>query len=50
MTAPQPSGILPDVTKPRAGAGEMAQRLAQAALPEDQGFIPGTHIASHNHL
>lgn len=31
-----------------AGSGEMAQRLALAALPEDPGLIPGTHIDGHN--
>jgi hypothetical protein len=32
-------------------AGEMSQRLrALAALPEDTGSIPGTHMAAHRHL
>ena len=32
-------------------AGEMAQRLsALAALPEDPGLIPSTHMVAHNHL
>ena len=33
------------------GAGEVAQWLrALAALPEDQGSIPNTHMAVHNCL
>ena len=33
------------------GAGEVAQRArALAALPEDQGSIPSTHMAVHNCL
>ena len=36
---------------PSAWAEEMVQRLrAWAALPEDSGSIPGTHMAVHNYL
>jgi hypothetical protein len=35
----------------KTGAGEMAQRLkALAALPEDPGSIPSTHMVAHNCL
>jgi hypothetical protein len=35
----------------RVGAGEMVQQLrAQAALPEDPGSFPHTHMAAHNCL
>lgn len=31
--------------------GEMAHPLRKlAALPEDCGFIPSTHVVAHNHL
>jgi hypothetical protein len=34
-----------------AGAGEMAQQLkALAALPEDLGSIPSTHMTTYNCL
>ena len=34
-----------------AGAGEIAQWLrAPAALPEDPGLIPSTHVVAHNCL
>jgi hypothetical protein len=37
--------------KNKREAGEMAQRLrALAALPEDLGSIPNTHMAAHNSL
>ena len=32
------------------GAGEMAQWLVLAALLEDLGSIPSTHVAAHNSL
>lgn len=34
-----------------AGAGEMAQKKrTMAALPEDLGWIPSTHIVAHSQL
>ena len=39
------------ITKKEAVAGEMAQWIrALAALPEDPGSIPSTHMAAHNCL
>lgn len=38
-----------DPAKVRAGAGEMAERLrALAAVKEDVGLIPSTHLEAHN--
>lgn len=35
----------------QSGTGEMTQWLrALAALPEDPGLIPSTHVAAHNSL
>jgi hypothetical protein len=48
--APDHPFIVPPPNKKIAGAGEVAQLRALAALPEDLSSVLSTHMASHNHL